>query len=142
MIYLFYLSRAFALCHLKASVSDIEALDKAGQLKRVKTRVSANLEIAEIMRAHGTIKINQRYHLRNVQDSTMPILGNAFGTLQRLQIALDSQNFNEIGERIVELTRMKIPSGILNKLRLLPKFSEIAEYGPKVRGLGACYSNN
>ena len=67
----------------------------------------------------------------NVQDSTMPILGNAFGTLQRLQIALDSQNFNEIGERIVELTRMKIPSGILNKLRLLPKFSEIAEYGPK-----------
>ena len=61
----------------------------------------------------------------------MPILGNAFGTLQRLQIALDSQNFNEIGERIVELTRMKIPSGILNKPRLLPKFSEIAEYGPK-----------
>ena len=109
----------------------IEALDKAGQLKRVKTRVSANLEIAEIMRRLMYYKDQPAVLFENVQDSTMPILGNAFGTLQRLQIALDSQNFNDIGERIVELTRMKIPSGILNKLRLLPKFSEIAEYGPK-----------
>ncbi len=26
---------------------------------------------------------------------------------------------------------MKIPSGMLNKLKMIPKFSEFAEYGPK-----------
>jgi 4-hydroxy-3-polyprenylbenzoate decarboxylase len=28
----------------------VEALEKAGQLKRIKTKVSTNLEVAEIMR--------------------------------------------------------------------------------------------
>jgi 4-hydroxy-3-polyprenylbenzoate decarboxylase len=109
----------------------VETLDRAGQLKRVKTKVSANLEVAEIMRRLMYSGEQPAVLFENVQDSTMPILGNAFGTLERLQIALNCQNFNDIGERIVELTKMKIPSGILNKLKMLPKFSEIAEYGPK-----------
>jgi 4-hydroxy-3-polyprenylbenzoate decarboxylase len=109
----------------------VETLDRAGQLKRVKTKVSANLEVAEIMRRLMYSGEQPAVLFENVQDSTMPILGNAFGTLKRLQIALNCQNFNDIGERIVELTKMKIPSGILNKLKMLPKFSEIAEYGPK-----------
>src|SRR5689334_17649663 len=109
----------------------IEALDRIGQLKRVKTRVSANLEIAEILRRLMYNRDQPAVLFENVEDSAMPVLGNAFGTLDRLHIALDSQNFNEIGERIVELTKMKIPSGILDKLKMLPKFSEIAEYGPK-----------
>jgi len=109
----------------------VETLDRAGQLKRVKTKVSANLEVAEIMRRLMYSGEQPAVLFENVQDSTMPILGNAFGTLERLRIALNCQNFNDIGERIVELTKMKIPSGILNKLKMLPKFSEIAEYGPK-----------
>jgi len=109
----------------------VETLDRAGQLKRIKTKVSANLEVAEIMRRLMYSGEQPAVLFENVQDSTMPILGNAFGTLERLRIALNCQNFNDIGERIVELTKMKIPSGILNKLKMLPKFSEIAEYGPK-----------
>lgn len=109
----------------------VEILDRAGQLKRVKTKVSANLEVAEIMRRLMYSGEQPAVLFENVQDSTIPVLGNAFGTLKRLQIALDCQNFNDIGERIVELTKMKIPSGILNKLKMLPKFSEIADYSPK-----------
>lgn len=109
----------------------VETLDRAGHLKRVKTKVSANLEVAEIMRRLMYSGEQPAVLFENVQDSTMPILGNAFGSLERLKIALNCQNFSDIGERIVELTKMKIPSGILNKLKMLPRFSEIAEYGPK-----------
>lgn len=109
----------------------VETLDRAGHLKRVKTKVSANLEVAEIMRRLMYSGEQPAVLFENVQDSTMPILGNAFGSLERLKIALNCQNFSDIGERIVELTKMRIPSGILNKLKMLPRFSEIAEYGPK-----------
>jgi 4-hydroxy-3-polyprenylbenzoate decarboxylase len=67
----------------------------------------------------------------NVEGSTMPILGNAFGSMKRLEIGLEMTDFVDIGRRIVDLTRMKMPSGMLNKLKMLPKLSEIGEYGPK-----------
>ena len=61
----------------------------------------------------------------NVEGSSMPILGNAFGTIKRLEIALGLKNFSEIGERIVGLTKMKMPTSILDKLRMLPRLSEV-----------------
>jgi 4-hydroxy-3-polyprenylbenzoate decarboxylase len=109
----------------------MEALDKAEQLKRIKTKVSPNLEVAEIMRQAMYAQGHPAILFENVQDSSMPILGNAFGTMERLHIALDSRDFTEIGARIVQLTKFKMPSGALNKLKMLPKLSEIAEYGPK-----------
>jgi 4-hydroxy-3-polyprenylbenzoate decarboxylase len=109
----------------------MEALDKAGLLKRIKTKVSPNLEVAEIMRRAMYAQGHPAVLFENVQDSSMPILGNAFGTMERLHIALDSRDFTEIGARIVQLTKFKMPSGTLNKLKMLPKLSEIADYGPK-----------
>ena len=108
----------------------IEALDKAGQLKRVNAKVSPNLEIAEIMRrlmySDGPAVL-----FENVDGSTMQVLGNAFGSMKRLEIALETKDFSDIGRRITELTKMKMPSGMINKLKMLPKLSEISEYGPK-----------
>src|ERR687887_1050022 len=114
------------------SVRDyMDALDKAGQLKRVSTKVSANLEIAEILRRAMYAQDQPAILFEKVQDSSMPILGNAFGTMERLHLALDTKDFTEIGSRIVQLTRFKMPSSTLDKLKMLPKLSEIAEYGPK-----------
>jgi 4-hydroxy-3-polyprenylbenzoate decarboxylase len=108
----------------------VEALDKAGQLKRVKAKVSPHLEIAEVMRrlmySEGPAVL-----FENVEGSSMQVLGNAFGNMKRLEIALETGDFTEIGSRITELTKMKMPSGMLNKLKMLPKLSEIGEYGPK-----------
>lgn len=109
----------------------VEALEKAGELKRVKTKVSADLEVAEIMRRLMYQNDQPAVLFENVEGSDMQILGNAFGTMKRLQIALEMEDFTEIGTRITELTRMKMPSGMLNKLKMLPKLSEIGEYGPK-----------
>jgi 4-hydroxy-3-polyprenylbenzoate decarboxylase len=109
----------------------MEALDNAGQLKRVRAKVSPNLEVAEIMRRAMYAQSQPAILFENVQNSSIPILGNAFGTMDRLHIALDTNDFTEIGGRIVQLTKFKIPSGRLDKLKMLPKLSEIADYGPK-----------
>jgi 4-hydroxy-3-polyprenylbenzoate decarboxylase len=109
----------------------VQALEGAGELKRIKTKVSADLEVAEIMRRLMYKGDQPAVLFENVEGSQMQILGNAFGTMKRLEIALESNDFTDIGKRIVELTRMKMPSGMLNKLKMLPKLSEIGEYGPK-----------
>ncbi len=109
----------------------VQALDKAGQLAHVKVKVNPDLEIAEIMR-RLMYKENQPAVLfENVQGFTMPVLGNAFGTMKRLQLALETTDFTEIGRRVTDLTNMKMPAGVLDKLRMLPKLSEIGDYGPK-----------
>src|SRR5918996_1041975 len=109
----------------------VNALDKAGQLIHVKTNVSPDLETAEIMRRLMYRGNQPAVLFESVEGATMPILGNAFGTMQRLQLALETTDFTEIGSRVTDLTKMKIPAGMLNKLKMLPKLSEIADYGPK-----------
>jgi 4-hydroxy-3-polyprenylbenzoate decarboxylase len=110
----------------------IEALDQAGELKRISTKVSPNLEIAEIMRRLMYARDKPAVFFENVDGSDIPILGNAFGTLKRLRIALEIEDFTEIGERVVDLTKLRLPSGMLDKLKMLPKLSEISEYGPRM----------
>ena len=109
----------------------VESLEKIDQLKRIKTRVSVDLEIAEILRRVMYKNEGPAVLFENVEGYKIPVLGNAFGSLRRLKIALDMENFEEIGERMSALTRLKIPHGLLNKLKMLPKLSEIADYGPK-----------
>ena len=109
----------------------VDALDQAGELKRITAKVNPNLEIAEIMRRLMYAREKPAVFFENVDGSNIPILGNAFGTLKRLQIALEIEDFTEIGERVVDLTKLRLPSGMLDKLKMLPKLSEISEYGPK-----------
>ena len=109
----------------------VESLEEIDQLRRIKTRVSVDLEIAEILRRVMYKNEGQALLFENVEGYKIPVLGNAFGSLRRLKIALDMENFEEIGERMSALTRLKIPQGLLNKFKMLPKLSEIADYGPK-----------
>jgi len=109
----------------------VESLEKIDQLKRITTRVSVDLEIAEILRRVMYKNEGPAVLFENVEGYKIPVLGNAFGSLRRLKIALDMENFEEIGERMSALTRLKIPHGLLNKFKMFPKLSEIADYGPK-----------
>jgi len=106
----------------------IEELEKAGELKRVKTQVDTDLEIAEILRR--TMYSNGPAILfENVKNSEMPVLGNAFGSVKRLEIGLETSDFTEIGQRIVDMTKMDIPSGFLNKIRKIGGGFHIEEKG-------------
>src|ERR1041385_2486919 len=110
----------------------VDALENANQLRRVKTKVSADLEVAEIMRRSMYKGDDQPALLfENVEGSGIQILGNAFGTMERLAIALGTNDFTDIGRRITDLTKMKVPAGMFNKLKMLSKLQELSEYGPK-----------
>ncbi|MGI0076265.1 MAG: menaquinone biosynthesis decarboxylase [Nitrosopumilaceae archaeon] len=113
----------------------IEKLENAGELKRVKTQVDTNLEIAEILRrtmyANGPALL-----FENVKNYDMPVLGNTFGSIKRLEIGLETTNFTEIGQRIVDMTKMEIPSGFFNKIRKLPELSKMSEVFPKLEKSG------
>ena len=51
----------------------------------------------------------------------MPVLGNAFGSMKRLEIGLEMTDFTEIGKRITDITKMDVPSGLINKIKKLPE---------------------
>jgi 4-hydroxy-3-polyprenylbenzoate decarboxylase len=109
----------------------VSVLEQKGQLKRVKVSVDTDLEIAEIMRRLMYAKDKPAVLFENVKGYSIPILGNTFGSNERLRLALEEDEFSQIGSRIVELTRMKMPTGVFGKLRMLPKLSEISDYGPR-----------
>ncbi len=113
----------------------IKELENAGELKRVKTQVDVNLEIAEILKrimyANGPAVL-----FEDVKGFDMPVLGNAFGSMKRLEIGLQTSDFTEIGQRIVDMTKMEIPSGFLNKIKKLPELSKMGEIFPKLENSG------
>lgn len=113
----------------------IEELEKRGELKRVKTEVDSNLEIAEILRREMYSK-GPAVLFENVKNHDIPVLGNAFGSMKRLEIGLEMTDFREIGQRIVDMTKMDIPSGFLNKIKKLPELSKMAESFPKLENNG------
>ena len=113
----------------------IKELEKNDELKRIKTEVDSNLEIAEIMRrqmySNGPALL-----FENVKGYEMPVLANAFGSMKRLEIGLEMTDFTEIGQRIVDMTKMDIPSGLLNKIKKLPELSKMTESFPKLEKSG------
>ncbi len=113
----------------------VKALEDSNQLKHIKSEVSVDLELAEILR-RLTYNNGPAVIFENVKGYNMPVLGNAFGTMKRLELALGTDNFEQIGEMIVGLSKMELPTGILDKLKMLPKLSEIADNTPKVVSKG------
>ena len=113
----------------------ISELEKNGELKRVKTQVDTDLEIAEIMRRQ-MYSNGPAILFENIKDYDMPILANAFGSIKRLEIGLEMTDFKEIGQRIVDMTKMDIPAGFLNKIKKLPELSKMTESFPKFETSG------
>ncbi|HEX2487529.1 MAG TPA: menaquinone biosynthesis decarboxylase [Nitrososphaeraceae archaeon] len=109
----------------------IDTLESVGKLHRVKTEVDTNLEIAEIMRRMMYSGDSPAILFENVKGYDIPVLGNAFGTMDLLKIALNLSDFREIGKRITDLTKLKIPSNLFDKLKMLPRLSELGDYAPK-----------
>ena len=113
----------------------IGKLEKAGELKRIKTQVDVNLEIAEILRR--TMYSNgPALYFENVKNYDIPVLGNAFGSLKRLEIGLETDDFTQIGQRIVDMTKMEIPTGLFEKIKKIPELSKMADIAPKLQKSG------
>jgi 4-hydroxy-3-polyprenylbenzoate decarboxylase len=110
-------------------------LEKNGELKRIKTQVDSDLEIAEIIRRQ-MYSNGPAILFENIKDYDMPVLANAFGSMKRLEIGLEMTDFKEIGQRIVDMTKMDMPSGFLNKIKKLPELSKMSDSFPKLETSG------
>ena len=113
----------------------ITEFEKNGELKRVKIEVDSDLEIAEIMRRE-MYSDGPAILFENVKGYDMPVLGNAFGSMKRLEIGLEMTDFTEIGKRITDMTKMDVPSGLLNKLKKLPELAKMTASFPKAETSG------
>ena len=113
----------------------IEVLEKAGELKRVSTQVNSELELAEILR-RTMYDEGPALLFEDVNGYDMPVLGNAFGSMKRLELSLETSDFTEIGQRIADMTKMEIPKGMLNKIKKLPELSKMSESFPSLEKSG------
>jgi 4-hydroxy-3-polyprenylbenzoate decarboxylase len=117
----------------------IDALDKAGELVRVRHPVSLNLEMCEIadrvMKQPGGGKalLFEQPILMDGTRSAFPVGINLFGSMRRMSMSLGVDSLDEVGARITELLEMKVPEGLIGKLSLLPRLMEVGKFPPRMR---------
>ena len=115
----------------------IRALEKQGELKRVSLEVDPYLEITEF--ADRSVKNNGPALLfEKPKGSSVPLLINAFASMRRMEIALGVKDVDEIAQRIAGFLELQKPEGLLDKLKMLPKLSEISASFPKIVSKGRC----
>jgi len=115
----------------------ITALEKAGELKRVSVEVDPVLEIAEF--ADRSVKRQgPAFLFEKPKGHAIPVLINAFASDRRMQIALEVDCVDSIAQRIAEYLQMRMPEGILNKLKMLPVLAEVGAFFPKIINDGPC----
>ncbi len=123
----------------------IGAIDRMGELVRVREPVRTRLEIAEIadrcMKSPGggPALLFERPLLDDGRPSEYPVAINLYGSMKRMCLSLGVQHLDEVGARISELLNLKVPDGLFGKLSMLPKLAEASKFPPRTRGgRGAC----
>src|ERR1700677_3808154 len=115
----------------------IHALEKHKELKRIALEVSPELEIAEF--ADRSVKSGGPALLfEKPAGSEIPVLINAFASMRRMEIALEVSSVDEVAGRISEFLEMRMPEGIIGKLKMLPKLAEMGAFFPKIVSSGPC----
>ncbi len=117
----------------------IEELEKRNLLKRVKTKVSAVYEIAEIVnRACKSKEYNYAFLFENVDNYDIPVAVNLFGSFERLKIALGVENFEDLGNELLEILKPELPSSFIQKIKSLSKIKKLSDFIPKIVKKGEC----
>jgi len=109
----------------------IKALEKHGELKRIREEVSPELEITEITdrvsKSGGPALL-----FENVKGHPgHKVFINQFGSERRMALALGVNKLDDIAERIRGLMNIKAPEGFLDKLKMLPQLGALTSAFPK-----------
>jgi len=108
----------------------LKALREAGELVEVKAPVDPELEVTEIY-DRVVKKEGPALLFTNVRGSSMPLAINLFGSKKRMAMALGVSDISEIAERIHSFLDLRPPQGLLEKLAMIPKLSELNAVLPK-----------
>jgi 4-hydroxy-3-polyprenylbenzoate decarboxylase len=115
-------------------------LERAGELKRISAEVSPKLEMTEIcdrvLKAGGPALLFER-----PAGHTMPVLGNLFGTVRRIGLAMgveSTEALREIGRLLAYLREPDPPASLREAWEKLPILKQLLHMQPKELGAGAC----
>jgi 4-hydroxy-3-polyprenylbenzoate decarboxylase len=115
----------------------IRKLEKEGELKRVPVEVDPVLEIAEFadraVKSGGPALLFER-----PKGYKIPVLINSYASMRRMELALEVASIEEIARRISDYLEMRMPEGLIGKLKMLPKLAEMGAFFPKIIAKGAC----
>ena len=119
-----------AFTDLREFVARLETL---GRLRRITAPVSRDLEITEIVdRVSKTSGAgNVALLFERVEGSGMPVLVNAFGSEQRIALALGVDRLDELGERVAKLLDARLPGTFGERLRKLGTLIDVARASPR-----------
>lgn len=110
----------------------IQALRQAGELLEIKAPVSTHLEITQITDlASKSPGGGKALLFRNVQDSSFPVLTNAFGSDRRICLALGVPSLDALAERLQKFVQMEPPKSLSDTFRLLPMGMDILNIIPR-----------
>jgi 4-hydroxy-3-polyprenylbenzoate decarboxylase len=115
-------------------------LEKLGELKRVAAAVSPRLEMTEIcdrvLRQGGPALLFEK-----PAGHSMPVLGNLFGTVRRVCLAMgveDAAALREIGKLLAQLREPEPPKGLRDAWDKLPLLKRVMDMQPKELSSAPC----
>ena len=111
----------------------LDQLESRGLLKRIAAEVSPRLEMTEVcdrtLKAEGPALLFER-----PTGFAMPVLGNLFGTPERVALALGRGSvgeLREVGLLLAALKEPEAPRGFRDALDKLPLFRRVLDMAPK-----------
>lgn len=128
------------ICVYKDLNAFIDKLKVQNELLEINTPVSCELEITEITdRASKSINFpNKAILFNNVEGYNVPVLTNAFGSYERMRLALGGLYPIEIAKRIESFLKTDFKDGWSDKVTMLPKLMEIVNIPPKIINYAPC----
>ena len=121
----------------------LRALEARGQLKRIHQEVDPRLEITEI--CYRTLKAGGPALLfNNPRGSSIPLLGNLFGTTDRVAMGMGATSvtaLREVGRVLAFLKAPELPEGLGDMLDKLPAFRKLRDINPRAVRHAPCREN-
>ncbi len=118
----------------------IAQLESRGLLKRIQAEVDPYLEMTEIcdrtLRAGGPALL-----FENPKGHSVPVLGNLFGTPERVALGMGEESVDalrEVGRLLAFLKEPEPPKGWRDALDKLPRYRKVLDMAPKVVKKAPC----
>ncbi len=120
-------------------------LEQHGDLKRVRHAIDPRLEMTELC-DRVLAKQGPALLFEQPTGHTMPVLGNLFGTVRRVALAMGVdaspaealRELRRIGELLAFLKEPEPPTGWRDALEKFPKFKQVLNMAPKVVRSAPC----
>src|SRR5215471_21135090 len=117
----------------------IDALDKQRELARIAEPVNPDLEIAAVTdRVSKSSGGGPALLFEKPTGYDMPVAINLYGSTTRMCMALGVKSLDDLAREIEDLTNPKMPTGMLDKLKMLPMLGRLTDLMPKTVGSGPC----